>query len=224
MNWSEVALSVLLSATAQAMLLAALPTLAKGLFGQWLAKDLEKFKADLTASTQTVLERLKAELSRESREHQVRFETQHAKQVEAIEAVYAKLVAARYTVEPFVSAWREAEPEEFQKVTREFSELRRELTSRRPYLPEPLCDKISSCIKAMWSPAVAAKVWPGVTNPNYTQKASDAFMTAQMAIQEGGSVDQAIAELERELRSALAAPANNALQLTKPAQATELRS
>ena len=213
MNWSDVALSVLLSATAQGILLAALPSLAKGLFGNMLAKDLEQFKANLSASTQVALEQLRSELARQSREHQVRFEAHHVREVEAIEAVYSRLVATRYTMEAFVTAWRGANAEEFRKVGRDFWELRRELASRRAYLPETLCTEIENCIKTMWSPAVAAGIWPSVTNPD--QRASDAFMAAQLAVQEGGAVDKAISDLERQLRAALAAPANNEMKLTR---------
>jgi hypothetical protein len=199
MDWS----GVLLNAVVQAMLLGALAFLARSVIVHWLGKDLEVFKAGLSSNAQRTLEQFKAELAISAREHQVRFESLHAKRVEAMEAVYGKLVAARYTMESFVLAWHSGGSEGIKPPWEEFRDLRREFDQKRIYLPVPLCEELSRCIAVMWSPAVAAHVWPGTTNPEYAQKASAAFMEAQTAIQDGGAVPIAIAKLEAEFRKAL---------------------
>jgi hypothetical protein len=201
MNWSD----VLLNATVQAMLLAVLAFLARSVLLHWLEKDVAVFKAGLSATAERTLEELKAQLARDAAEHQVRFQSLHAKRVEAIEAVYVRLVAARYTMEAFVNAWRPKDAGEFQGVAREFWELRRELDTKRIYLPEPLCAELTKCIQVMWSPAVQAHVWPSVTRAEYATNASEAFLQAQQAILEGGAVVVAIENLEREFRKVLGA-------------------
>lgn len=199
MSWS----GVVLSSVVQAMLLGALAFLARSIILQWLGKDLEVFKASLSGSAQRTLEEFKAELSKDAREHQVRFESLHARRVDAIEAVYVKLVAARYTMEKLVTEWSAKNKDTEVQVSQEFWELRRELGKRRIYLPEALCDELQACIDVMWNPAVAAMVWPGNTNAAHIQRELEAFEKAQTAISEDGTVAIAIAGLEREFRKVL---------------------
>lgn len=201
MNWW----AILANTAVQAALLAALALLARSLLAQLLGKDLEAFKANLSANAQRTLETYKAELSREAREHQIRFEKLHANRVGAIEALYVKLVETRYTMESFVSAWRPDNWDEYVKVGREFLELRRELDKRRIHLPEALCGELDQCIKILWEPAVAAGIWPGVTNTDQRRHASEAFEKSIKAILEGGSVAAAVTKVEREFRRALEA-------------------
>lgn len=77
------------------------------------------------------------------------------------------------------------------------------IVKRRIYLPEALCDELTTCIGVMWFPAVAAKVWPGITNAAHIQRELEAFEKAQKAISEDGAVAIAIANLEREFRKVL---------------------
>ncbi|MBI2359679.1 MAG: hypothetical protein HYV04_12395, partial [Deltaproteobacteria bacterium] len=195
-------------------LIAALAFLARSVVLHWLGKDLEVHKTRLSADTQLAVEAFKGELSRQALEHQVRFEALHANQVAAIEALYVKLVETRYTMEAFVHAWRPDNQEEYSRVGRAFFELRQELEKRRIHLTDDLCSELDQCIKALWEPTVAAHVWPGVTNPEYSLTRSQEFQKAMTAVIEGGSVEAAIKNVERAFRKALREPANIGLQPT----------
>lgn len=154
-------------------------------------------------NAQRMLEEFKAELAREAREHQVRFESLHHKRAEAIEALYEKLVRARYTMERLVTSWEAKNANEFQDAREEFWRLRLELALKRIYLSETLCEALSNCIDLMWKPAVAAGVWAKIENETNRQKADAAFEEAQAAINEGGSIPTAIRNLESEFRKAM---------------------
>ena len=196
MTWRD----LLLGAAVQAALLAALGFLARSLMLHWLGKDLEAFKARLTSSADRAAEALKAELARDAREHQVRFASLHANQLAAIESLYIKLVDTRYSLEQFVSAWRADNREGFAAVGRQFHDLRQEVDRRRIHLPVHLGTELDDCIQAMWRPAVAAGVYPGVASP----EAHEEFERAVNAVLQGGSVDAAIKRVEAEFRKALA--------------------
>jgi hypothetical protein len=153
----------------------------------------------------------------------VRFQALHSNQVAAIEALYVKLVETRYTVEAFVHAWRSENQEEFRRVGGAFFELRRELDKRRIHLTEDLCLELDQCIKVLWEPTVAAGVWSGVSNPEYTPTRSQEFLKAMTAVLDGGSVGNAIEKVERAFRKALREPANIGLQPTAAGEAVSRR-
>ena len=207
MNWSE----IVKTAAVQCALIAALTFLARSIVLHWLSKDLEVHKTRLSAETQLAVEAFKGDLSRQALEHQVRFEALHANQVAAIEALYVKLVETRYTMEAFVLGWRADNHEEFRRVGTVFLELRQELEKRRIHLTEDLCAELDDCIKALWTPAVAAGVWPDVTNPEYSGTRSEEFLKAMTAVLDGGSVSVAIKKVERAFRKALREPAKAGL-------------
>jgi hypothetical protein len=74
----------------QVTLLTGLGFLGRELIQNFLAEDLEAFKAKLTSNAQLVLEEAKHRFVMEAREHQVRFD----KRAEAIGDMYTKLVTA----------------------------------------------------------------------------------------------------------------------------------
>jgi len=153
----------------------------------------------LSADAERTLEEFRNRLAKEAREHQVRFD----KRVEAIGEIYDKLVKAKQMMEDLVSAWTNDDRQKFRAVQTEFIELQRGLERKRIYLPPSLCEELNRCIALMWRMAVAAGIWPGVDSPQHRQKANEAFMEAQMAIQPGGSVPTMIAQVEAEFRKAL---------------------
>lgn len=194
--------TILAATASQAVLLGVLAVLARSLLSQWLGKDLEAFKTKLNAEAELTLENYKAELSRQTREHHVRFEALHANRVAAIEALYVTLVETSYVVASFVLAWRPDNREEFFTVRRQVLELRRELDKRRIHLPEDLCGELDQCIKTLHDPVVAAGIWPDV-NSSQDSRAKDEFLKGMQAVLEGGSVEAAVKKLERAFRKAL---------------------
>lgn len=69
--------AVLIAFGGNAALLAVLGWLARSLGAQFLAKDLEARKAELSAAAATTSERFKHELALVAHEHQVRFSKLH---------------------------------------------------------------------------------------------------------------------------------------------------
>lgn len=204
MTWRDLALS----ASVQAALLAALAFLARSIVLHWLSKHVEIFKARLAADSQRAIEALRAELTRESVEHRVRFEALHGNQVAAIEALYLKLVDARYSVEAFVYAWKSNDQAEFNRIRGIFFDLRQEIDRRRIHLPEEVSLELDRCVSVLWTPAVATGVWSGVSRDQYESQAETEFEAATRAIGKGGAVATAIESVEREFRRALRGPPN----------------
>jgi hypothetical protein len=118
-------------------------------------------------------------------------------------------------VEAFVLAWRADDQQEFRRVGLALWELRQEPDKRRIHLAEDLCTELDQCMKALWEPTVAAGVWPGVTDPEYSRTASEEYIGAMTAVLEGGAVAGAISKVERAFRTALREPANMGLQPTE---------
>src|SRR5580658_2945735 len=79
---------VLVSVGGNAMLLLAVAFLGKSLIGNFLAKDLEKFKGDLQLAAV---------------EHQIRFSRLHDKRATVLADLYKLLVVAAWETESFVS-------------------------------------------------------------------------------------------------------------------------
>jgi len=76
-----------------AIFVAALAWLAKSLLTSLLSKDLEKFKAELQASSQQSVEAFKTELQIEAQRRAVEFSALHAKRAELIATLYSKIVS-----------------------------------------------------------------------------------------------------------------------------------
>lgn len=76
--------TIILSVTASGTTIAAVAWLTKSLISQWLGKDLENYKLQLTIAAQ---------------EHQIRFSALHQKQADVIEECYLKFVAANALIQ-----------------------------------------------------------------------------------------------------------------------------
>lgn len=203
LNWLEfiVALGV-----SQVVLLAVLAFLARSVIVHWLGKDLEKFKADLNSGAALALERFKAQLERDAREHEVRFADLHARRAEAIATVHASLVGARRTMRSLVNTWSADNRDDFSEAWEEFRELRHLFALNRIYLPEALCTQLDECVRLMWRPTVLAGVWASTPTRVDRERAEEAFTEAFEAVDEGGVVDAAVMAIEAEFRRVLGDP------------------
>jgi hypothetical protein len=92
-----------------------------------------------------------------------------------------------------------------------FFELRQEFEKRRIHLADDLCSELDQCIKALWEPTVAAGVWAGVNNPEYSQEQSQAYKKAMIAVIQSGAVEVAIANVEGHFANRPASPAAGAV-------------
>src|ERR1035437_8597129 len=95
--------SILASVGCNAVTLGVLAWLARSFGSQLLAKDLEKFKADLSAASSSASERLKHELQLTALEHQVTFSKLHERRAEVIAELYGLLVEVQWASQSLVS-------------------------------------------------------------------------------------------------------------------------
>jgi hypothetical protein len=87
MDWqSLVTSSVVISAA-----IAAAAFVAKSLISQWMARNIEAFKATLTVEHTRFVEELRANLQLEAQRHQIVFGSLHARRAEIIAELYGKL-------------------------------------------------------------------------------------------------------------------------------------
>ncbi len=145
--------SIVLAVGGNAALLAVLAWLARSFGSQLLAKDLETFKASLSAASSEASERLKHQLQLVAHEHQVRFTKLHERRAEVIERLYALLVEAQWAGQSFVSVIEWAgEPPKEQKYTtamNKFAEFFREFDKNRIFLPEAVCKQLDEFLRGM---------------------------------------------------------------------------
>ena len=130
--------SVLLAIGGSAGILVVLGFLARSVIRAWLAKDLEKFKVELKSTSDTAIERLKADLQRAAFEHQVRFSKLHEKRAEVIAQLYKYLAETTWAIEDFVQPF-EGEPsrkEKYDPTWNKIVECYRFLDQHRIYYSE----------------------------------------------------------------------------------------
>src|SRR5215469_2732514 len=91
-NWQEVIVTVFTTIGGGAVFLGAAAYLIKTALNQRLLLDSEGFKAQLKASADTEIERLKVSLQMSALEHEVRFSKLHEKRAEVIAELYGRLM------------------------------------------------------------------------------------------------------------------------------------
>lgn len=145
--------SILLAFGGNAALLLVLAWLARSFGSQLLAKDLEKFKADLAAASTATTERLKHELQLTALEHQVRFSKLHERRAEVVADLYGLLVEAQWASQSFVSvaewAGEPSKQEKYVSAMNKAAEFFRYFDKNRIYLPESLCKQLEEFIRNM---------------------------------------------------------------------------
>ena len=95
--------AILLNFGGTATLVVILAWLARSIGAQLLAKDIERFKSELSAASAAATERLKHDLQLAATEHQVRYSKLQARRGEVIAEMYALLVEAHWASQSFVS-------------------------------------------------------------------------------------------------------------------------
>jgi len=149
----ETILTTILATGASAVLLA---YLGRTLLRHWLDKDLESYKANLSAEHARGLEQHKASLARASLEHQVQFTRLHERRAKIIARVYAKLDQFHLAMREWTRSMRIGQ-------RRDMSELRDSaLTARNDFveyywrnaiwLERGICDAINDLIGQLDEP------------------------------------------------------------------------
>ena len=153
MNWLSVVENIGAFAIASGLLV----WLVKSLTKQFLARDLETFKADLRRAHAVEIERLKSDLRADSFEHETRFARLHETRAEIVAELYKLLVQAEDAISKPLGDIQPAEREEQERLFREAgsktSELMRFFEERRIYFDEGLCrlmDKLMFNFQQAW--------------------------------------------------------------------------
>ena len=204
--------TVLVALGGNAALLAVLGWLAKSLVERLLTRDIEAFKARLTADSQATADRLRHELHLLSVEHQIRFSKLHERRAEVIAELYARLVDAYWAAQSFVAiAEWSGEPRKKDKYTAAMNQTAnfyRYFDKHRIYLPEPTCALLEEFVKNMRTQASGFGVYVAFADeqvlPTSTAVARlDAWRKAWEYFE--NEVPKARAALEHELRGILGA-------------------
>jgi hypothetical protein len=116
-----------------AALLLVIAFLGRSLVGNFLTKDIEKFKGDLQVA---------------AIEHQIRFSKLHEKRAQVLADLYKLLVVATWETESFASPMEfSGEPDKGQKFRQALEAITayfRFFDQHRIYLPEELCTSLQA--------------------------------------------------------------------------------
>ena len=139
-DWAEVFKTV---GTA-GVIVAAGAFLLREVFRQLLSRDLEKFKADLSAKHDIEIERLRNDLRIAAAEHETRFTRLHETRVMTIAELYKRLVRAHAAFGAYLTVIQpggQPDPSEAMERGTEFVQY---FNENRIYFEESLCADIDS--------------------------------------------------------------------------------
>lgn len=207
--------SILIAFGGNAVLLLVLGWLARSLGSQVLAKDLEKFKAELAAASSATMEHLKHELQRAALEHQVRFAKLHERRAEVIAELYGLLVEAHWASQSFISpAEWSGEPSKQEKYTaamNKSADFYRFFDKNRIWLPEALCKQLEDFFQNIRSKVIEFGVYvahdTGHGPAHFAKEKMDIWIKAHEYFEK--EIPGARAALEAELRGILGASTPN---------------
>ena len=144
MDWTEVAKTV----GSAGIIVAAGAFLLREVFRQLLSRDLEKFKADLSAKHDIEIERLRNDLRIAASEHETRFTRLHETRVETIAGLYEKFVRAHEAFDAYLSPVQFGGQPDHAKQGEEAAERGRAFNEyfsvKRIYFEEGLCRDIDA--------------------------------------------------------------------------------
>jgi hypothetical protein len=187
-------------------LLAAVAWLARSLVSQLIAKDLERFKADLASASIVAAERLKHELQLAAQEHQALISRLHERRAQVVAETYGLFVEAHWAAQDFVSPMKWAgEPDKRQKYAtamNKAAEFYRYFDKNRIYLPHELCDRLEHFVRDMRKTVIGFGVYVRLDEAAMPDHAIEKKHQAWMQASEyfDAEVPKDRAALEQELR------------------------
>lgn len=194
-----------------AALVAAAAWLTRALTSQFLAKDLERFKADLSSASSSSIEKLKHELHVVAQERHVVFTKLQEKRAEVIGQLYGLLVEAQWAAQDFSSpmewAGEPSKAEKYTKAMNHSAEFFRFFDKSRIYLPSKLCTSLEAFLRGMREKVIGFGVFvrldeSGLPDESIRKKL-DAWIEASRYFDE--EVPKARQALEHELRKIIGA-------------------
>lgn len=204
--------TILLALGGNAVLLAALAWLARSLLGQVLAKDMERFKSELTAASTAASDRLKHELQLLAQEHQIVVSRLHEKRAQVVAEVYGLLVESHWAAQDLASLmeWAGEPPkrEKYSAAMNKAAEFYRHFDKHRIYLPAALCGQLEEFLRGIRRKVIEFGVHVAREEAAMTDKAVEAKYNAWMAVSEYFDTEapRARAALEDELRKIIGPP------------------
>ena len=187
MDWTEIAKTV--GTTGVVVLVVGY--FLRQVFQQVLSRDLEKFKADLSAKHDIEIERLRNDLRIAASEHETRFARLHQTRAEAIAELYKRLVRAHETFDAYLTRDQPGiEPEDALKCVREFAVY---FNENRIYFDDGLCMDIDAAIQKFVNVYVATGAYP-------RGKADSEKKWAEAALHFGERFPAIRAKIERQFR------------------------
>ena len=146
-----------------AILVTAAAWLARSLIGQFLSKDLERFKSELSSATAASVERTKHELQLAAQERNLLLTKLHEKRASVIAELYGLLVEAHWAAQDFASPMERAgEPnksEKYATALNKAADFYRFFDKNRIYLPKDLCSNLEEFLKAMRNEVIGFGVY-----------------------------------------------------------------
>jgi hypothetical protein len=148
LDWTELAKTIGTTTVA----LGVIGYFLRGVFSQVLSRDLEKFKADLSAKHEIEIERLRNDLRIAASEHETRFTRLHETRAQAVAELYRRLVVTCSTFEWYLSTGKPgAAPDDIKnremawKEARDFAAY---FNEKRIYFDQELCGDIDVAIES----------------------------------------------------------------------------
>lgn len=198
---------ILIASGGNVVLLGVLGWLARSLFGQLIAKDLERFKSELANASITAAERLKHELRLVAQEHQVLVSKLHEKRAQVVADVYGLLVEAQWAAQDFVSpvelVGEPSKRDKYVTAMNKAAEFYRCFDKNRIYLPQSLCEKLDEFIEAMRTKVIGFGAYVRLEESSMTDHTLDKKYEAWDQASEyfNSEIPRARIALEQELRA-----------------------
>ena len=149
MEWVALIQTVLASSTILAVVLVVLGWLARSFFLQVLSRDIEQYKVKL----QSEVALLRSDLEKAGIEHQIRFESLHARRAEVIAELYRLIVQAETDASsmarPVQWAGEPSQREKYLQANRSGDELNKFFLQNRIYFREGLCTRIDDFVRGL---------------------------------------------------------------------------
>ncbi|MGA8764946.1 MAG: hypothetical protein WB562_18900 [Candidatus Sulfotelmatobacter sp.] len=181
---------VLVALGGNATLLLAVAFLGKSLIGNFLTKDLERFKGDLQLAAV---------------EHQIRFSKLYEKRAVVLADLYRLLVIATWETESFVSPIGGGAEEQYRKALDAIAEYYRFFDQHRIYMPEELCPALEDFGRKLRSPTIGFGTYLEFKYPNEatSQEKLKAWLEAWDSVK--NVIPQLRSAIEAEFRRLLGA-------------------
>jgi hypothetical protein len=201
-NWQDVIVTVFTTVGGGGILLGSAAYLIKTALTHRLKQEAETFKAQLKASSDAEIERLKNSLQMTALEHQVRFSKLHEKRAEVIAELYKRLVEASDAVQSFVlasgGATEEVQNELYANADKSLRELVPFFEIHRIYIPIPVGVMLDEFGTTLSQTALEIKMYGGMKFPSDEREQMDIFNAFNTAYQ---SVQKSIPEIKEQLEN-----------------------